>query len=569
MLIDRGIDMKEILENQYLDTLFENNPDAIIFMSIDGHIRTVNKACKLFGYNEEQLIMKHLSLLIISEDVDIAMRAFEKTINNEKLSIDLRMLKADGDVMYTSTAFLSVFAHDEVVGIYAVIKDMTNKRLQMKREQDFQSLFYNHLDAISLITPEGILVDANIATLKLFKATKEQLINQHFTLIVHPDYYEICNNVLQLIGIEDGYFEIILLAMDGTRREGVLTIVPVFDGEILTLETLRGFYAVFKGLTEKRSIKKQIVESENWYRMLIELSPEVIFVERQWEVTFMNDKINDFLKADRNKMITGKSIISFVHPQDRKRVFEYMGVSMSNEAENIKQHVQNFSHGLDDIRFIRFDNSIVKGRISMECIEYEGETVLLGIIHDVTIQKDLEAKLLEVNKKLMSLSLTDQLTGIANRRHHDEKIQTEWIRALVEEAEISMLMIDIDYFKSYNDVYGHQGGDYCLEMVARTILSSVRETDFVARYGGEEFSVILPKTSEDEALQLAYTICKNIERLQIPNHASKYKVVTVSIGIATTVPDKAQDYKKIVKQADMALYKAKNSGRNKFAISVL
>jgi diguanylate cyclase (GGDEF)-like protein len=166
---------------------------------------------------------------------------------------------------------------------------------------------------------------------------------------------------------------------------------------------------------------------------------------------------------------------------------------------------------------------------------------------------------------LEDLSTLDGLTGIPNRRKFDEYLNVEWRRAVRDSYPLSLIMIDIDYFKLFNDNYGHGQGDDCLKKVANALsMSARRPADFIARYGGEEFSGILPNTSIENASVFTELLRHNIEKLNIPHDFSPtHNKVTISIGCATVIPTVNKSYELLITSADNALYKAKSDGRNK------
>lgn len=178
------------------------------------------------------------------------------------------------------------------------------------------------------------------------------------------------------------------------------------------------------------------------------------------------------------------------------------------------------------------------------------------------------SELREANFKLESLSTLDGLTGISNRRSFDNYIDMSLKNCARSDKPISLIMADIDFFKDYNDNYGHLQGDDCLIKVAKTMASSVkRPLDFVARYGGEEFAVILPETDEEGAKVIAETIRKNVAELKIIHeHSSAAPYVTLSLGIETIIPKADYSVSELIENADKALYKAKQKGRNQYAI---
>lgn len=184
-----------------------------------------------------------------------------------------------------------------------------------------------------------------------------------------------------------------------------------------------------------------------------------------------------------------------------------------------------------------------------------------NIIQRIVTEKTNELN--KANKKLKKLSRTDGLTGLANRRFMDEFFDKEWLRAIRNKTSISFILIDIDFFKLYNDNYGHPKGDECLKKVAAKLKEQVnRPGDLAARYGGEEFALVLADTEEAE--YVANNCQQSIEELQIPHKFSKAAdVVTISVGLCTIVPEKGTDPGLIIETADKALYKAKEAGRNR------
>ena len=184
----------------------------------------------------------------------------------------------------------------------------------------------------------------------------------------------------------------------------------------------------------------------------------------------------------------------------------------------------------------------------------------------------LTRKLDDANQELTRLSSLDGLTGISNRRQFDETLLREWRRLGRQGRPLSMLLCDVDYFKQFNDAYGHQVGDECLKAVARTLKDTLRRpADLVARYGGEEFAVILPDTEITGALQVAEAMRSAVEGLSITHSYSKGgNVVTISIGVASTTPSRTgSDSSVLLKRADDALYQAKQAGRNRIAAAVV
>jgi diguanylate cyclase (GGDEF)-like protein len=162
------------------------------------------------------------------------------------------------------------------------------------------------------------------------------------------------------------------------------------------------------------------------------------------------------------------------------------------------------------------------------------------------------------------LATTDALTGLANRRRFDEVLEAEWKRAGRVRAPLTLIMLDIDYFKAFNDTYGHPAGDRCLQQVARTLSEAVkRPCDIIARYGGEEFVALLPSTDAAGGIALAELLCESVVGLQIAHAASSLGILTVSVGAASAIPGRGEASELLMTAADTALYRAKRDGRNR------
>jgi len=196
-----------------------------------------------------------------------------------------------------------------------------------------------------------------------------------------------------------------------------------------------------------------------------------------------------------------------------------------------------------------------------KCHNVEKERLFQEIARMRQAKKSLE----KANKKLKALLSIDPLTGVANRRGFNRVLSREWRRAVRDRTPLSLILIDVDFFKEFNDNQGHLAGDKCLMQIACTLADTVkRPGDFVARFGGEEFVVILPNTSSRGARLLAEQMRKRIESLEIIHKSLKAsKSVTISLGTATVVPSRNSSPEELFNAADKALYRSKREGRNR------
>ena len=218
---------------------------------------------------------------------------------------------------------------------------------------------------------------------------------------------------------------------------------------------------------------------------------------------------------------------------------------------------------LDTVLTLRGAGRFTLGWYAARCLSMTtGLVVLAALLFELT---SLFRRTVQANRRLEQISLTDPLTGISNRRAFDQALATEWRRARRERIPLSLLLLDIDLFKGFNDRYGHPAGDDCLRRIAQALMAeSNRAGDVIARIGGEEFAILLPAVEEAEALQTAEAVHARVAELGIEHGASAFGRVSVSIGVATSHgPLGTAEAATLIETADQALYAAKASGRNR------
>ncbi|MBD2043689.1 diguanylate cyclase domain-containing protein [Microcoleus sp. FACHB-672] len=227
---------------------------------------------------------------------------------------------------------------------------------------------------------------------------------------------------------------------------------------------------------------------------------------------------------------------------------------------------------------IVLNNQVLTVLIFFKKEKLEPKQRLIELVNAVATQlgalvqrKKAEAALKEANLKLHRLATVDELTGVANRRWFNESLNQEWRRMARERLPLSLILCDLDYFKQYNDTYGHLVGDFCLQKIAQTISDVLkRPADSVARYGGEEFVIILPNTHADGALQIAENMRNEVESLKMDHAKSEIsQYVTLSLGVVSLLPQNPLNPSILMAVADKALYQAKAEGRNRSVLKPL
>ena len=322
------------------------------------------------------------------------------------------------------------------------------------------------------------------------------------------------------------------------------------------------FRSMYKNDLEEKNLKlkEQIHERENAERSLTdrELRYEAIYlgaiegillVDNYGDIIECNPQIISMLGYAEKDLI-GANVSSLIHGDDLKIIPSQLDQLHSGKTIQIERRLQTVS-GI----YLLCEESGKRLK----------DNLVILLYRDITERKIAEMALERANQALDKLAHIDGLTQVANRRRFDKVLEAEWLRMYREKKCLGMIIADVDFFKQFNDLYGHQIGDDCLISIA-TALNSVihRPGDLVARYGGEEFVIILPDTDLEGCLKIARIMNKKVESLQIEHaRSSVSSYVTISLGVAVLSPDKTDNRADIIGLADKALYRAKEEGRNR------
>ena len=297
-------------------------------------------------------------------------------------------------------------------------------------------------------------------------------------------------------------------------------------------------------------------DSGDVYKTLLE-STKAIPWAIDWETKafeYIGPQIEAVLGWPQDSWRTAQEWIERIHPDYQEEITNYC----------ITQSESGVDHEAD-YPALTISGEYVWIRDVVHVVRENGVTKkLIGFMFDISERKQLEDELLEANNKLKVISYQDGLTGLANRRLYDKTLEEEWNRALRSQSPVSMILVDIDRFKEFNDHYGHLEGDQCLQRIAEVLNGfTKRYGDLCVRYGGEEFVLLLPNTEAHTIVVLAEKIRESIESMEIPHEFSGVsQYVTVSIGVASVIPEVGQLSSTLFLEADKMLYQAKQNNRN-------
>jgi diguanylate cyclase (GGDEF)-like protein/PAS domain S-box-containing protein len=294
------------------------------------------------------------------------------------------------------------------------------------------------------------------------------------------------------------------------------------------------------------------------YRTLLE-STRAIPWRIDWSTmrfTYIGPQIQELLGWTPDSWLSVQDWADRIHEEDRQKTVDFC----------VAQSQQGIDHEAD-YRALTRDGDEVWIRDVVHVVRKDDGSVdsLVGFMFDITARKRAEDKILQLQRELEVLSYRDSLTGVANRRMFDAMYPVEWAKARATGEPLSLVMIDIDYFKQYNDHYGHMQGDECLRRVASAMdASASRSRDMCARLGGEEFVLLLPSTDQEAAHNVAERCRKILQQEEIPHARSGVgRLITVSLGVGTIVPGAQDNADVFLDRIDRRLYQAKSAGRDR------
>ncbi len=298
------------------------------------------------------------------------------------------------------------------------------------------------------------------------------------------------------------------------------------------------------------------------YKTLLE-STKAIPWKIDWATmtfAYIGPQIETLLGWPQGSWLSANDWAERMHPEDREWVVNFC----------VEQSQSGIDHEAD-YRALTRDGRYVWIRDVVHVLRNAAGEVeaLVGFMFDISERKQTEQQLLQLQKQLEELSYQDGLTGVANRRMFDNRLQMEWSNAQRNRLPLSLILLDIDYFKQYNDHYGHVRGDDCLKSVGQALSgAAVRPRDLLARYGGEEFVLLLPETDAQAAAQVAER-CRQLIRGQNIQHAHSQvaPLLTISLGVGTLIPGPLDQPQAFLERVDRLLYKAKHQGRNQAVLA--
>ncbi|MCZ8522135.1 PAS domain S-box protein [Paenibacillus mucilaginosus] len=543
-------------------SITQSGYDGIVLADSESNIVLWSKGAEnLFGYTEAEAVGQRLDIIIpesYREAHWLGMQRYLRTGERRVIgrAVELEGLRKDGTVFPIELS-LNTWQTGGLLYFSSIIRDVTQRKrgereiLLLKQEladtihnQEGLVLKFKKIDARFVYTmADGMLLH------RLGK-TQESVVGKSPEVLVPTSQLSL---ILQK-------YE---LAWQGSRqqfeyKQGGGTFLKSLN-PVLSEGRVVEVVSVMSDISHRVAMEGELQESEERYRKLVELLPDGILVYSENRIMLVNHKAVELLGARQKEELIGRDILDLVPPYAQELAREQIR-QVQEERTAVPPREKTY---------LRLDGRELEVEASSAWISYKGRGAVMTVFRDNTERKRVQAQLLEANERLKKLSALDGLTGIANRRSFDEGFEREWDRAAALSDQLSVILLDIDSFKAYNDTYGHQSGDACLRRVAVTLEALAEPRGYLAaRYGGEEFVCLLPGRGPQEARQFAVEVCEAVRELGIPHVKSQaLPVVTVSVGAASAVASPLSSGRELVEQGDRALYEAKLGGRNRVVLA--
>ncbi|MEG3927954.1 MULTISPECIES: diguanylate cyclase domain-containing protein [unclassified Microcoleus] len=600
-------------ELREMSTALANAVEGISRVDVFGRYISVNQAYgNIVGYQPEEMVGMNWQKTVHPDDCDRMMAAYQKMLAEGRVEVEGRGIRKDGSIFYQQWVMLAAYdSQERSIGHHCFMKDITaRKQAEAALQQEFQRL------AVVIATQQEIAIrNPNLdAVMAVISERTQKSLGADGAVIEMLEGDELVYRAAS--GIASAYVGLrikvatslsgkciatgqIMLCDDSQtdgrvdqsacQRIGIrsLVVVPLFyqddrvgvlkvvsgtpcaftESDIHTLQLMAGFLAGSLHLASefdaKNILLSQLQESEERYRSVITSMTEGVVLQlADGQITTCNASAGRILGLSPEQLMGRTSIdLDWRTVQEDGSPFPCQQHPATITLRTGKP-VSNVVMGIH-----KSDKTLTWISINSQPLFQMNQSQPYAVVTtfaDITERKRAEEMLRHRAEQERLIATTDGLTQVANRRCFDERLESEWHRLMQGKQQLSLIMLDVDYFKRYNDCYGHQAGDICLVKVASSAALAVkRSSDLLARYGGEEFAAILPNTDADGAIAVAESIREAIRDLGIPHEQSNVSaIVTVSMGIATVIPTAETSPDELVALADRALYDAKRQGRD-------
>lgn len=530
-------------EEKYRD-LVENSNEIIFTLDTNAVITYISPAVETIGgYKAEEVVGRQSVEFIHPEDLPAVAQSFQRIVDGNFDPSEYRLRMKSGDYRWVRSASKPIYEGPDVVGVRGVLVDITERKTAEEALRDserrFRALVENGSDGIALGTADGTITYAGPSTRNILGYDPEELVGHKAYDFLHPDdAVYLMETVASLAGRPGGAAS---SSFRARHKDGSLRWIEAVLTNLLDEPSVGSIVSNYRDITERKLAEEALRRSEKNHRALSNAIPDMMLrVQRDGTIT-------DY-KADEQHILplpeagpvnaTLHDVLAELAPQ----FMRFVDIALSTRESQIFEYQQTI-HGKPH----EFEARIVAST--------EDEAVV--IVRDITERKNSE-------KIIRQLAYHDALTGLPNRALFEDRLQMALAQAKRSHEMVAVMFLDLDRFKLVNDTLGHGAGDKLLCLVAEELRGILREGDTVARVGGDEFTLLLPGIGgTGDAIEVASRI---LSRLKLPKRiADREFRVTTSIGL-TIFPQDGEDPEALLRNADTAMYRAKDRGRDNYQL---
>ncbi|WP_438447627.1 sensor domain-containing diguanylate cyclase [Gorillibacterium sp. sgz5001074] len=530
-------------DHKYQELL--NVKNAVIYrMDPEGRLTYLNEEWqRITGYTELESLGTRLIRYVDPNGREVFDNVVRDLLQGHKDGEhrEVRLISAGGQVILVHLFMRAELHEGSVTALSGTLTDLSSRKPGinsfLENESNFRFISEHLTDMVAVLAEDGLVLYASPSHTTILGRTLEEYIGSYPITHMHPDDWERVFQAFHRAVTEWSVFEIDYRCK---HSNGHWVDIEMRGKPIKGPDGTTQVILVSRDITLRKQAERDLRQTMIKFKTLLASLPFGIKVEDE----------------DGQPILTNEAYLSIFGPEED-------GGDRAAGLNDRQQHTI-MQRGTLQGEELTMGNGTILEWDAVPIMDHERDKGYLWIYRDVTETKRVEQSLRDANRQLQKLSMMDGLTGIANRRCFDEALLEEWVRESEREGNISLLMLDIDHFKTFNDLYGHQAGDECMRQIGRVLMSLPwGPRDVAARYGGEEFVVLLPGRSAEDALRLASAINQSVSGLGIPHKgASCAEFLTVSIGVSTKMATKLTPASSLVMEADKALYEAKRTGRN-------
>jgi diguanylate cyclase (GGDEF)-like protein/PAS domain S-box-containing protein len=545
-----------ISEERYR-TIIQNIEDGYYEVDTTGNMTFCNSsAAKMLGYRQDELIGLNNQQYMNHENAQKVFSTFNKVFRTGQptKTFDWELIRRDGKKLIVETSVSLIRdTKEKPVGFRGIFRDITERKqveeALRESEDKFRTIFDRASDGILIVDAQNRkFLQGNATICSMLGYTKEEIKSLTLPDIHSPnDISHVLDEFEKLIKGDKALAE----GLPVLKKDGSIFYADI-SSTSTTIEGRHHLVGIFRDITERKQVEEAFRESEERYRTLVENASDIVFrLDNTGHITFVNPAALHIIGYEEKEII-GRHYPTFIRSDMQEDAMKFFG----------RQFVKGIHNTYSEYPVIVKDGREIWLGQNTQLIFQDGKVVAFqAVARDITERKRAEETLKESENRYRDLSIIDDLTQLYNSRHFYDQLKMEIDRVDRYGQPLTLLLLDLDDFKRFNDEYGHVEGDQVLMRLGQVIKRCLRRIDSAYRYGGEEFTIILPTTTSEDGAVTAERIRAEFKKENFSPKSVQDVHLTVSIGLAQYKPQ--EEMKAFVHRVDQLMYQGKKNGKNR------